>query len=90
MKYFLLTFLAISIFGCTHYYYVPNAASIPLIKEKNTFNAKVGFGGDNATTGDLQFAYSVSPHVALMLNSFFTGKTEQVSDFNNTVGYLSS
>ncbi len=66
--------------GCTHYYYAPNAANIPMFKEKNTFNCKAGFSQDSYTGADIQMAYSASKNIGIMVNSFFAGETEQVQD----------
>lgn len=66
--------------GCTHYYYAPNSANIPLFKEKNTLKFKAGYGGDDYNSGDIQMAYSASKNIGIMVNSFFAGKTENVQD----------
>ena len=66
--------------GCSHYYYAPNAANIPLFKEKNTFKGKVGFSSDDYLGADIQMSYSVSKNIGIMVNSFFAGKTEQVQE----------
>lgn len=66
--------------GCSHYYYAPNAANIPLFKEKNTFKGKVGFSSDDYRGADIQMAYSVSKNIGIMVNSFLVGKTEQVQN----------
>jgi len=72
--------------ACTHYYYAPNAANIPLFKEKNTFKGKVGFSSDNYQGADLQMACSAGKHIGVMVNSFFVGEKEQVQNdfFNST------
>jgi len=81
MKNFLILFLILSLTACTHYYYAPNAANIPLFKEKNTFKGKAGIGGgNNYTGGDIQLAYSAGKNIGIILNSFFAGKTEQVQE----------
>lgn len=73
--------MILSLVGCTHYYYAPNSENIPLFKEKNTFKGKAGIGGgDGYTGGDIQLAYSATPKIAIMLNSFFAGKSELVPD----------
>lgn len=66
--------------GCSHYYYAPNAANIPLFKEKNTFKGKAGFSSDNYTGADIQMAYSASKNIGIMVNSFFVGEKEKVQD----------
>jgi hypothetical protein len=70
--------------GCTHYYYAPNSANIPLFKEKNNFKFKAGYGGDDYKSGDIQMAYSASRNVGIMVNSFLAGKTEDVEDSYRT------
>jgi hypothetical protein len=83
MKNFVVPFLILLLTGCTHYYYAPNSANIPLFKEKNTFKGKADIGGgDGYTAGDIQLAYSATPKIAFMLNSFFAGKSEVVPDIN--------
>ena len=66
--------------GCSHYYYAPNTANIPLFKEKNTFQGKAGYSWDDYQGGDVQMAYSVSKNIGIMVNSFFAGSKEQVPD----------
>jgi hypothetical protein len=87
MKKLILLFLISALTGCTHYYYAPNAANIPLFKEKNTFKGKAGFGGgNNYNGGDIQLAYSPGKKIAIMVNSFFAGKTEQVEEISSGGG----
>ena len=66
--------------GCSHYYYAPNAANIPMFKEKNTFKGKAGYSWDNYKGADIQMAYSASKNIGIMVNTFFAGKTEQVQE----------
>jgi hypothetical protein len=66
--------------GCSHYYYAPNAANIPLFKEKNTFKGKGGYSWDDYKGADIQMAYSVSKNIGIMVNTFFAGETEQVQN----------
>lgn len=70
--------------GCTHYYYAPNSANIPMFKEKNTFKGKAGFSSDNYSGADIQMAYSASKNIGIMVNSFFAGETEQVQQSINS------
>jgi len=66
--------------SCAHYYYAPNTANVPLLKEKNDMRINAGFsGGDEFEGGDLQFAYAVSPHVGVMVNGLVGGKSEEDS-----------
>jgi hypothetical protein len=82
MKKLILLFLISALSGCVHYYYAPNAANIPLFKEKNTFKANAGLGGGNYYNGgDIQLAYSTGKKIGIMVNSFFAGNTEQVENF---------
>lgn len=81
MKKITTAILLFALTGCTHYYYAPNAANIPLFKTKNSFKAKAAFAeGNYYAGGDIQLAYSVSPKIAVMVNSFFATKTESVDD----------
>jgi len=59
--------------GCAHYYYAPNAANIPMFKEKNTFKGKAGYSSDIYNGADIQMAYSVSKNIGIMVNTFFAG-----------------
>jgi hypothetical protein len=91
MKNFIIPLLILCLTGCTHYYYAPNAANIPLFKEKNAFKGKAGYGGgNNYHGGDIQVAYSVGSHIGLMFNSFFAGKTEQVQETSNGDSHVES
>lgn len=64
--------------GCTHYYYAPSSANIPLLRNKHDVKVNAGYSkGDDAFKGaDLQLAYAATPKIGLMLNAFFAGKTE--------------
>ena len=87
MKKAAILFLITALVGCTHYYYAPNAANIPLFKEQDTFKGKAGVGGgNNYTGGDIQLAYSPGKKIGIMVNSFFAGKTEQVGDITTGEG----
>src|SRR6185437_7569943 len=87
MKNLLSAILILALTGCSHYYYAPNAANIPLFKEKNTFKLKGGYSGDNYNGADIQMAYSVSKKIGVMVNSFFAGKTENVQEYITTPAY---
>lgn len=87
MKKIIVLFLILALTGCAHYYYAPNAANIPLFKEKNTFKGNAGYGGgNNYNGGDIQLAYSPGKKIGIMVNSFFAGKTEQVQEDISTGG----
>lgn len=78
----MLIYMLVLSTGCSHYYYAPNAANIPLFKEKNSLEVKGGFSGDSYSGADIQAAYSVSKKVGVMVNSFFAGESENISTFN--------
>ncbi len=84
MKKITIAILILASTGCTHYYYAPNAANIPLFKEKNTLKLKGGYSGDNYDGADFQLAYSVSKNIGIMVNSFFVGQTEDVYNSINS------
>lgn len=83
MKKIAYAILVLVLTSCSHYYYAPNAANIPLFKEKNTFNIKGGYSGDNYDGADIQTAYSVSKNIGLMANSFFASEKENVGEYNS-------
>lgn len=77
--------IALLLPGCVHYYYAPNTSNIPLFKEKNTMKINGGYAsGDNYNGSDIQLAYSVSPKIGIMFNSFFAGLSEEVSGSNGS------
>ena len=85
MKKITIVILIMALTGCAHYYYAPNAANIPLFKEKNTFKLKGGYSGDYYDGSDIQMAYSASKNIGVMVNSFFATETETVQGiFSNT------
>ena len=82
MKIITIAILILASTGCTHYYYAPNAASIPAFKEKNTFKLNAGYSsGETVQGADIQLSYSVSPKFGVMVNSFFTGSKDKQTDF---------
>jgi hypothetical protein len=77
--------------GCNHYYYAPNAANIPMFKEKNTFKGKAGYSWNNYSGADIQMAYSASKNIGIMVNTFFAGKTEAVqNDYSSAATHQES
>lgn len=80
MKIFIVLFLVLSLTSCSHYYYAPNAANVPLFKEKNTFKLRGGYSADSYDGADIQMAYSVSKKIGVMVNSFFASESENVQD----------
>jgi hypothetical protein len=76
--YYVLIGIIITFSSCSHYYYVPNSANIPLLKEKNDMRISAGYsGGETFEGADIQFAYAVSPSIGIMANGLFGGKTEE-------------
>src|SRR5690242_15819203 len=80
MKKIACAFLFLALTGCAHYYYAPNAANIPALKQKNDFVFKGGYSGDFYSGADIQVAYAAGQHFGVMLNSFFAGESDNVSD----------
>lgn len=75
MKKILTYLLALLVLGsCSHSYYIPTTANVPLLKEKNELRATVSTGGGgDISTVDLQAAYSITNHFAVMTN-FMSGR----------------
>jgi hypothetical protein len=67
---FCTTFL---LYNCSPYYYAPNKANVPNIREQNDIRLDAGLGGGLVMHGaDIQFAYAPLPHFGIMVNSAFT------------------
>lgn len=70
--------------SCSPYYYAPNKANIPNMREKNDLRIDAGFSvGLVSAGGDLQFAYAPIKHLGVMVNSAFS-KTQNYSKNNDT------
>lgn len=55
--------------SCSHNYYIANTTNVPLLKEKEDFQATFSLGtGDKITTADFQAAYAFTDKFALMSN----------------------
>jgi len=85
LKLFTLIILCASVFftSCSHIYYAPNTAHIPLLAEKNEvrINGLITSGSfESFTAGELQLAVAPSKHLGLMMNIFSGGKTEDTGD----------
>ena len=75
--FYLLPAAIVMLSSCSHYYYVPNSANIPLLQEKNDMRISAGYSGGQTFEGaDIQFAYAVAPKVGIMVNGLVGGKTE--------------
>jgi len=86
----MLIYMLVLLTSCSHYYYAPNAANIPLFKEKNSVEVKGGFSGDSYNGADIQAGYSVSKKVGVIVNSFFAGESESVTNFNSDYSHKES
>ena len=61
--------LAFTLNSCTHFYYIPNVQNVPLFREKNEFQCTIAAGGgQEASTAEVQAAYSITNNLALMTN----------------------
>jgi hypothetical protein len=68
-KFFAYLLVLFVLASCSHSYYIPTTANVPLLKEKNEVRATLsGGGGSDISTVDFQAAYSVTNHVAVMTN----------------------
>jgi len=55
--------------GCTHYYYLSNVQNIPMFREKKEYRFSVNAGGgDQASSSDINAAYSITNKFAIMFN----------------------
>ncbi len=65
----LVSLLSFCLVGCNHYYYLPNVHNVPMFVEKNEYRLS-GFCGSETESNsiELQSAYSVTNHTALMFN----------------------
>ncbi len=67
----LLFLVCLSMHHCTHYYYAPNAHSVPLFEEKNELKMQLSRSGGEEFEGfDFSMAYAFSDNVAFMTNGF--------------------
>lgn len=88
--------LALAFSSCQHYYYIAPAKNVPLFKEKNEYRATVAIGGgDEASTTDLQAAYSITNNFAVMANYMSANGGNKSGDewgsgkyFDAAVGYF--
>jgi hypothetical protein len=61
------------LFGCTHYYYVPNVQNVPLFKQNNEYRLSIISGfGESSFSKEIQAAYSVTNHFGVMANIIST------------------
>ncbi|WP_207425149.1 hypothetical protein [Pedobacter sp. SYSU D00535] len=72
--------------SCTHYYYAPNSNNTPLFREKNELSLRVhSITGSRHTGGEVQAAYAVGKHTAVMFN-YFRGTNERQNDYDKDEG----
>ena len=59
----------ISGISCQRYFYMPNIQNVPGFREKNEFKIQFGMGvNDWVKTQELQAAYAITDHIAVMAN----------------------
>jgi len=84
----LLPFIIIAaplLFGCSHYYYVPNIQNVPLFREKNEFRISGSYGGgDESNSFELQGAWSAGKHIGI--TSSFMSANGNYSDNHDEWG----
>ena len=67
--YFAILLLPVLFTSCTHYYYAPTTANIPMLREKNEARINANwYITDEASGGELQLAYATGKRTAFMLN----------------------
>lgn len=79
--------------SCTHIYYAPNSANVPLLSEKKEtrVNALYCSGGETEFEGgELQVAAALTKNVAVMVNGMAMGKSESVSDYSGNSRHTES
>lgn len=68
---FLLMIAAIPLSSC-HYYYKPNVSNVPLFLEKDEYRVAASVsGGEYIKTLEVQGAYSITNHLAVMSNFMY-------------------
>lgn len=64
-----LLLVAVLFSSCSHYYYAPNTANIPMLREKGDVRLNFNFyGTDEAEGGELQAAVATGKRTGLMFN----------------------
>jgi hypothetical protein len=83
--------------NCSHYYYAPNVQQVPMFTQKNELQIS-GFSGagNEITTNDVQVAYSITDHIAIMGSGMWAnGQNSSKTSFGNgrytegALGYFS-
>lgn len=58
--------------ACNHYYYVPQAQNVPLFREKQEVSLHLASSiGTDVSTTDVQTAYALGNHVAILANAMY-------------------
>lgn len=79
-------FLLLGFFNlsCTHYYYGPNSANVPLLQKKDDGRITASFAAADETSGfELQSAYAFTNHFGAMFN-FYTAYGERKSSSSSS------
>src|ERR1044071_1103820 len=70
----------VSFTSCTHYYYGPNSANVPLMKKEGDGRISASIASADETTGfELQSAYALGNHFGGMFNFYHAGSREGAS-----------
>jgi len=76
----LLILCAFDLASCTHYYYGPNSANVPLFKEKDEVRLSGAISGADETTGvELQSAYAFGKNFSGIFNFYSAGGSSETS-----------
>jgi hypothetical protein len=65
----IITFSALVLSSCSHYYYVANIQNVPMFKEKDELRLSGAYGfGDESNCFEAQAAYSITNKIGVMAN----------------------
>lgn len=79
----LIVCLAVICQGCSSYYYTPNKANVPNLREQGDLRLDAGAGGGWVMKGvDVQTAYAVSSHLGLMVNGALTSSNGSSTNYS--------
>lgn len=84
-----LAIIALSLANCSHKFYAPNTANVPMFKEKNEvrLNASYSFG-EYLEAVEVQSAYSVTPQIGIMASFIMGNSAPPRPEGNYGNGYL--
>jgi hypothetical protein len=78
----IIMFLSGLAYGCSPYYYAPNKANVPNLREKHDMRIDAGFGGGWVMRGaDVQTAYALGSHMGVMVNGVVTNSRGEYSNY---------